>query len=63
MIDGPFKGLTFARPADYFYSAQQDSPGLTRPALVPDQSAGIGRTLYCLRGLTGGWQVWSSVSD
>jgi len=32
-VDGfPFKGMTFAHPADYFYLAQLDAPGLTRPA-------------------------------
>lgn len=63
VIDGPFKGMTFAHPADYFYLAQLDAPGLTRTAMVPDRSAGMGRTLYRLRCLTDDRLVWSCASE
>ena len=63
VIDGPFKGMAFAHPADYFYLAQLDAPGLTRPGMVPDRNAGHGRTLYRLRRLTDGRQVWSCASE
>jgi hypothetical protein len=63
VIDGPFKGMTFAHSADYFYAAQLDAPGLTRPTLVPDRNAGMGRTLYRLQHLADGRQVWSCSSE
>lgn len=63
VIDGPFKGMTFAHSADFFYSAQIDAPGVTQPTLVPGHHAGTGRTLYRLRCLSDGRKVWSCASE
>lgn len=58
VIDGPFKGMTFAHPADYFYLAQLDAPKPDATGVVQHWS----NTVPIAKSAR--WKaVWSSASD
>ena len=63
IIDGPFKGMTFAHSANFFYLAQIQTPGIARLALMPDRSAGTARIRYCLSYQSDGRLVWSCAGE